>query len=477
VVKKKEKSAALTLYVADIVLTVVSFYAAYRIRGQWFSTYERLYPFSEYAWLVLFIVPIWTAALYYSGGYRIGYKFSFTNETARMLGASLAGTVALTAVIFLTKSIYFSRLFLIIFGAVNFAALVSGRALVRPLVHAWMRRPMNVKNAVVVGNSPHAVRMAELIKGHKALGLNFIGFISEGDAPKGVIPPIETAQGCAPFLGNISSIEEIIRRHVVDEVIFVVSREKVEGLEDVFLMLEDHGINARLALSVFPHMIAKVQIEEFENIPLLTFTTLPTNEAALFMKRVIDVVLSFAALILGAPLIALIALLIKADSKGPVLFVQKRCGINGRSFSMYKFRSMHADAEKRLSDVRGGNEMDGPVFKMKNDPRITRSGRLLRKASLDELPQLWNVLRGDMSIVGPRPPLAAEVAKYERWQRRRLSMKPGLTCIWQVSGRNEIAFEDWMRLDLQYIDNWSLWLDFKILVRTIPAVIFGRGAC
>ncbi|MBI5970629.1 MAG: sugar transferase [Deltaproteobacteria bacterium] len=467
-VKKKLKSAALTLYVSDIVFTAVSFYAAYLIRGQWFSTYESLFPFSEYAWLMPFIVPIWTAALYYSGGYRIGYKFSLTNETARMLGSSVAGVVALTAVIFLTKSIYFSRLFLIIFGAVNFAALVLGRALVRPLVHAWMRRPMNVKNAVVVGDSPQAVRMAELIKGHKALGLNFLGFISEGNAPE--------TRGRVPVLGGISTIEEVIRRHVVDEVIFVVSREKAAGLEDVFLMLEDHGINARMALSVFPHMIAKVQIEEFEDTPLLTFTTLPTDEAALFMKRVIDVVLSFVFLVVGAPFIALIALIVKADSKGPVLFVQKRCGINGRPFSMYKFRSMYIDAEKRLPDVRGLNEMDGPVFKMKNDPRITRVGRALRKMSLDELPQLWNVLRGDMSIVGPRPPIAQEVARYERWQRRRLSMKPGLTCIWQVSGRNEIAFEDWMRLDLQYIDNWSLWLDFKILVKTIPAVMFGRGA-
>ncbi len=476
-VKKKIKSAALTLYVADIVLTAVSFYAAYRIRGQWFASYERLFPFSEYTWLMLFIVPIWTAALYFSGGYRIGRKFSLTNETARMLGVSLAGLFALTAVIFLSKSIYFSRLFLMIFGAANFAALVSGRALMRPLVRAWMRRPMNVMNAVVVGGSPAAIRMAELIKRQKAIGLNFLGFISEGGPSKGAPFPAEKGEVPGLVLGNISSIEEIVRRHVVDEVIFVVSREKVEGLEDVFLMLEDQGINARMALSVFPHMIAKVQIEEFEDIPLLTFTTLPTNDAALFMKRGIDVVLSFVSLVIGAPLIALIALLIKADSKGPVLFVQKRCGINGRSFSMYKFRSMHAGAEKRLPDVEGLNEMDGPVFKMKNDPRITRVGRVLRKASLDELPQLWNVLRGDMSMVGPRPPIAGEVAKYERWQRRRLSMRPGLTCIWQVSGRSEIAFEDWMRLDLQYIDNWSLWLDFKILVKTIPAVLFGRGAC
>ena len=169
-------------------------------------------------------------------------------------------------------------------------------------------------------------------------------------------------------------------------------------------------------------------------------------------------------------------LLIKWTLPGPVLFNQVRMGLNGRKFNMYKFRSMHQDAENRLGALKSSNEMSGPVFKIANDPRVTPVGRFIRKFSIDELPQLFNVLKGDMSLVGPRPPIYKEVLEYQRWQRRRLSMRPGITCIWQVSGRNDIGFEEWMKLDLEYIDNWSFWLDLKLLFKTIPAVLIGKGA-
>jgi exopolysaccharide biosynthesis polyprenyl glycosylphosphotransferase len=223
-------------------------------------------------------------------------------------------------------------------------------------------------------------------------------------------------------------------------------------------------------------MIAKVSVDEIESVPLLTFTTIPTNEAALAVKRLSDIVISAGALILLSPLMLVAAAVIKLTSPGSVFFVQKRSGLNGRIFDFYKFRSMYRDADQRKDELRARNEMDGPVFKIKSDPRITPAGRFIRKSSIDELPQLWNVFKGDMAIVGPRPPVPAEVEKYERWQRRRLSMKPGITCIWQVSGRNMIKFNDWIRLDLAYIDNWSLWLDLKILIKTVPAVLTGKGA-
>jgi exopolysaccharide biosynthesis polyprenyl glycosylphosphotransferase len=197
----------------------------------------------------------------------------------------------------------------------------------------------------------------------------------------------------------------------------------------------------------------------------------------MFLRRLLDLALACLMLLVVGPLLMLpAAILIKLTSRGPVLFKQKRCGLNGRQFVMYKFRSMVDNAEQLRVELESLNEMDGPVFKSSRDPRITGIGKILRRFSIDELPQLFNVLRGDMSLVGPRPPLPGEVARYERWQRRRLSMKPGITCLWQVSGRNEVSFEDWMKLDLDYIDNWSLLLDLKILLKTIPVVLLGRGA-
>jgi exopolysaccharide biosynthesis polyprenyl glycosylphosphotransferase len=211
-------------------------------------------------------------------------------------------------------------------------------------------------------------------------------------------------------------------------------------------------------------------------VPLLSFATTPTSQIQLMLKRALDVALAGFLLLIGMPIAGLIALTIKLTYGGNVLFRQTRCGLNGRSVTLDKFRTMVADAEERRGALLHLNEMNGPVFKLKSDPRVTRLGRLLRRFSLDELPQFWNVLRGDMSLVGPRPPIPEEVAQYKRWQRRRLAMKPGLTCLWQISGRNNIDFDRWMQLDLEYIDSWSPMLDLKILLKTVPVVLSGRGA-
>jgi exopolysaccharide biosynthesis polyprenyl glycosylphosphotransferase len=237
------------------------------------------------------------------------------------------------------------------------------------------------------------------------------------------------------------------------------------------------GVKTRLVLDFFPHVLARVELEELDGTPLLTFSTTPDDSAAMMAKRTADVLLSVVLGAVAVVPVTLAALLIRLTSKGPALFRQTRVGLNGRPFTLVKLRTMVENAEERLSEVAHLNEHEGPVFKSAHDPRLTTLGRLIRRFSLDEIPQLWNVLRGEMSLVGPRPPLPEEVARYERWQRRRLSMKPGVTGLWQVSGRNEISrFEEWTNLDLAYIDNWSLALDAKILLRTIPAVLSGRGA-
>ena len=223
--------------------------------------------------------------------------------------------------------------------------------------------------------------------------------------------------------------------------------------------------------------IARIAFDQFDRRPVLLFNCKPDREWHLLMKRVIDFVGAAIILLVLGPLVMLpVAIAIKLTSKGPIFFRQLRCGLHGKTFTMLKFRSMVADAEEMQSNLVGLNEQSGPVFKIRRDPRVTKLGRLIRKTSIDELPQFFNILCGDMSLVGPRPPIPSEVKKYAAWQRRRLSMKPGLTCLWQVSGRSRIKFEEWMRLDLAYIDSWSLILDFQILLKTLPVVIVGDGA-
>ncbi|MGH9786175.1 MAG: sugar transferase, partial [Terriglobia bacterium] len=253
-------------------------------------------------------------------------------------------------------------------------------------------------------------------------------------------------------------------------------KDQLEKLEELLLTCEEQGIKTRVLVDFFPHLRSDISLDKLEHLPLLTFSRTPENEYLLFLKQAMDLALGVVLLVLTAPLLAAIALLVRLTSPGPAIYRQLRCGLNGRKFWFYKFRSMYQDADQMQAEVAHLNEMDGPVFKSSRDPRVTPLGWFLRRTSLDETPQLFNILKGDMSFVGPRPPLPQEVAQYEKWQRRRLRMKPGLTCLWVLEGRNQINFARWMKLDMEYIDNWSLSLDFKILLLTVPRVLTGRGA-
>jgi exopolysaccharide biosynthesis polyprenyl glycosylphosphotransferase len=279
-----------------------------------------------------------------------------------------------------------------------------------------------------------------------------------------------------PILGSIEDLKKIVEDEVIDEVIFTVPIDDMPKCEQYISWCEEVGVAVHMKLDFIKTVVARTYPTNWDGLPMLTISATPQDPLRLLIKRTIDVAIASIALLVLSPVLIISAMLVKLTSKGPLIFKQRRVGLNGRQFMLYKFRSMYSDAEERKKELEALNEASGPVFKIRHDPRITPVGRSMRKYSIDELPQLWNVLRGDMSLVGPRPPVPEEVTKYERWQRRRLSMKPGITCLWQVSGRSQIGFEEWMQLDLEYIDNWSLKLDAVILLRTMPAVILARGA-
>ena len=471
--KQHSKLVLGCLYFADMAVTIISFYVAYWIRSLYPLSWQRegLYPLHLYSWLLLVIVPASSFFLFYYRAYRSYRTISFLSEVATIGKAVISVGIIIGTIAFGLKSYYLSRTFVLTVAEVNFVLLVIERFCIRGFSWYIREHGYNYRNILIVGTDDTALDIARRIENYRHWGINVLGFISDNAHEMS-----DTIQGYR-IIGKLPELEQIITREVVDEVIFTIPARRLSEFEDVFLMLEDNGINARMVANIFPNVIAKLGLEELESIPLLTFTTTPTNMLALVTKRVFDILSAIVLMIGALPFMVLTAFLIKATSPGPVFFKQKRSGLHGRVFTLYKFRSMAADAEDRKKELAGRNEMGGPVFKIADDPRVTKIGRFIRKTSIDELPQLWNVLKGDMSIVGPRPPLPAEVEQYKRWQRRRLSMRPGLTCLWQISGRNKINdFDEWVKLDLQYIDTWSLGLDMKIFLKTIPVVVFRKGA-
>jgi exopolysaccharide biosynthesis polyprenyl glycosylphosphotransferase len=380
--------------------------------------------------------------------------------------------IALPTAIFLLKLGDISRLFVILFVLFNFLLQTAYRLAARRMRRFVQEGFAGHHYYLIVGTGPKAVEVARLIEKHEEHGNGVVGFVREPDGPALEAASLRREYSVWP----LDHLPKMIEEDIVDEIIFAVSKPQLERIEDLLLTCEEQGIKTRVLVDFFPHLRSEIALDKLEGLPLLTFSNAPENEYLLFLKRAMDLGLASMLLLVTAPLLLVVAALVRASSPGPVIYRQLRCGLNGRRFWLYKFRSMYQDAEQQRAQVEHLNEMDGPVFKSSRDPRVTPVGRLLRKTSLDELPQLFNILKGEMSFVGPRPPLPEEVARYETWQRRRLRMQPGLTCLWALAGRNQLNFAQWMQLDMEYIDNWSLALDFKILLRTIPRVLSGRGA-
>jgi len=462
----------------DALLVLASFWLAHYARAHFFPGLRVLYPAQFYLWIMPVILLIWIGVGFATGIYRE------VRREAREAGwrsilwdpvkVSLLSTLFLFALIFAIKVEYLSRLMIGLFVVIDLAAMILFRLAALEFSGTLRRTFGSVVNFLIVGCTPEALEIAREIEANEARGLKLAGFALAH-------PPDDAGAG-QPELERrypvyaLTEMADLLRRRVIDEVIFAVSRDELDELEETFLLCEEEGVRTRVLVSFFPHVISRVSLERLRDMPLLTFSTTPENEFLLLLKRVVDFAMALAFLVVLSPLFLVLALAIKLTSRGPILYRQTRCGLGGRRFTLYKFRSMRTGADQDREALLPLNELDGPVFKIRDDPRCTAVGRFMRRFSLDELPQLFNILKGDMSFVGPRPPLPEEVERYEHWQRRRLRMQPGLTCLWALEGRNQLNFRRWMELDLQYIDTWSPVLDWKILLKTIPVVLIGRGA-
>lgn len=356
-----------------------------------------------------------------------------------------------------------------VFWSLNLILGILARLLIRIVLSLTRTVESNLRNALILGTNDQARDLADRIGSNLDLGYNVVGFIQSSSEPE----PADTSK----VVANIENLESALEKEKIDEIIICLPFQKnVSSIIQAISLGHDLGIVVRVIPKLdYGPILKSLHIETFEGDYILTFFR-ESQVLQLLVKRLMDFFGSLLLLLVLSPLFALIALAVRLDSKGPIFFAQERVGMNKRSFLLYKFRSMVVNAEELKAALTDQNEVDGPVFKIKRDPRITRVGRFIRKTSLDELPQLWNTLIGDMSLVGPRPPLFSEVDQYEWLFRKRLSIKPGITCLWQVNGRNQLTFDQWMELDKEYIENWSLWLDIKILLKTIPTVLFGRGA-
>jgi exopolysaccharide biosynthesis polyprenyl glycosylphosphotransferase len=481
--KERARILSVSIFSLDLLLVSAAFLCAYAVRDVVLPVLSpetfpsRLHPLAEYLPLLPLALAIWGVLLLSSGRYRSHRTVPLLDEAWAIIRVSLSGAILFTLAIYVSRwderllsDDRISRFWALLFAVFCCLFLLTEKLALRMTSRYVRSHGFNYRTVLIVGTSPSALRIAESIHSHRFWGYRILGFIRNGHKVQEPLP------SGYPILGDTADIPRIVESNVVDDVIFAVHRRELDRLEDLFLSLQEQGIRTRFAMDLFPHTQARVELEELDGVPLLSFATTPTSQLQLMSKRVLDIAVASLLLFIGLPIAGLIALMIKLVYGGNVLFRQTRCGLNGRFFTLYKFRTMVEDAEERRRELMHLNEMKGPVFKLRSDPRVTPLGRLLRRFSLDEIPQFWNVLRGDMSLVGPRPPIPEEVAQYQRWQRRRLAMKPGLTCLWQVSGRNNLDFERWMQLDLEYIDSWSPMLDLKILLKTIPAVLSGKGA-
>ena len=480
------------LVVADALVAALSFATAFYLREgapifqQDLTWSER---FAPYGVLILFVIAIRLLALRYYDLYRLRGEYSFVDDATRLFKATAIGSLLIVAAAFLYRGGFdyrtfsYARSVFVLDFIIALAGLTMLRILVRGAQNFFRRRGINLIPTLVVGRGPEAAFCIKEMRERPSLGYRVIGAVESGTEPSRMT---ESYEG-VPVISDLLGLPEAIRESGANEVIIADSHVQGDALFDVMMRCgRRRGVEFRIAPGLFNCLPSKTEIDQIGALPMIRLFREPLSDFARGSKRISDIVIASLALALLSPLWLLIALLIKLDSKGPIFYLQERVGMDGRIFLVYKFRTMRTNSDSEIhreyqkkfiaghaeANVGDANK---PAYKLRDDPRVTGVGRALRRLSLDEAPQLFNVLRGDMSIVGPRPPIPYEVEAYELWHRKRLDMKPGVTGLWQVSGRNRLSFDEMVKLDLFYIENWSLLFDLKIVMRTVLVIFRGDG--
>ncbi|WP_206831078.1 sugar transferase [Alicyclobacillus fructus] len=438
----------------------LQYYVCWSIRGR------PPFPFGSSPSYEVVILISWLVPLLVFGDYPVRRLTDYRDDVKVILRVNTVAVLFVSLLSFALKMHSLSRLFVGMYLLTVVVGMSLNRLGVRWVLYELRRAGWDQKTRVIIGEGPMVMQYLDALERSPGQGIRVIGFVGSGrgEPPAGL-----------PYFGDVGAIREILAAHPADGAVLALPLRHPE-LERVISACREQGMTVELIADGWLTLVERGMVVDGGGVPRLYIPGIPHSSVAVLCKRVTDVVVSAIGLLILSPLFGLIAIAIKLDDGGPVFFSQERVGLRGRIFRIHKFRSMVVDAEARKQELLAMNEMSGPVFKMRNDPRVTRVGRFLRKTSLDELPQLWNVLKGEMSLVGPRPPLPNEVVEYDHAYRKRLSVKPGLTCLWQVRGRNNIDFDEWMQLDMDYIDNWSYLNDWKIILQTIPAVIRRNGA-
>lgn len=468
-----QKVATVFWVLTDIFLINIAFILAYWLRYDLqlfravdpaFNVPYRVYlPFTALFTLLLILV------YRQQGVYRLRRQISWFDEFYAIVNGTATGIVITIVIIFIYRRDFYSRAIFLYAGLLSVAILGLSRLLKVLLLRQMRRRGIGIRKALIIGAGEVGRTVMRSLVANPESGFQIVGFLDDNPM-KG-----ETDIGRFRALGETRNLADILTQGI-DEVIITLPWQYHRKIVSLMVQCERENVRVRIVPDLFQMTLNRMHVEEVGGVPMIGIKEVGISGLNQVIKRTIDVIFSATALILAAPLMGLIALMIKMESPGPVLFQQERVGKNGRRFIFYKFRSMVEDAERQRAALMDLNEADGPLFKIKDDPRTTRLGKWLRRLSLDELPQFYNVLRGEMSLIGPRPPLPAEVEQYQEWHKRRLEVSPGITGLWQVSGRSELTFDEMALLDIYYIENWSLGLDTKILWQTIPKVLFGSGA-